>query len=168
MKRTYKKGEENALHCLTNNCYHCGGINVGNELYVSAFVHPQLRALEDKVHIAGVQSLARTLGAVMPFWYAAVFILTTVVAFRLYSAQAASARLAIVSATLWLFSIIYTIVGPVPINNQVSRWNLESLPDNWKQLRSKWDTLHAIRVVILVIAFACLVVACLEENWVAA
>ncbi len=140
------------------------GLMVGNELCISAFVHPRLRALDDRLHIAAVQALARALGAVMPFWYAATLPLTGIVAYRLHAARAASAPLAGISAALWLFSILYTVAGPVRINVQVSGWDLERLPEDWKQQRGRWDTLHAIRVVILVVALACLVAACLEAR----
>ncbi|MBW4469610.1 MAG: DUF1772 domain-containing protein [Stenomitos rutilans HA7619-LM2] len=133
------------------------GLMVGNELAVSAFVHPRLSALDDQAHAASAQALARVYGAVMPIWYAVVLILT--VALTLVVPWSIATELAVVSAAIWLGSIIFTLVFPVPINNQVIRWNLDALPNNWKALRKQWDHFHAIRIVMLLLALTCLTVA---------
>jgi hypothetical protein len=52
------------------------------------------------------------------------------------------------------------VLLPVPINNQVARWQPDSVPANWRDLRRRWDLLHAIRVVFLVIALILLVASC--------
>lgn len=137
------------------------GLMVGNEFAVSAFVHPSFSQLDDTAHAPSAQSLARIYGRVMPFWYALVLILAVAVAINLRLARSEALWLAIVSATLWVSSIVFTLIGPVPINNQVINWDLEHLPPNWKDLRSRWDRLHAVRVAILFAAFVCLVSACL-------
>lgn len=137
------------------------GLMVGNEFAVSAFVHPSFSQLDDTVHAPSAQSLARIYGRVMPFWYALVLIMTLAVTINLRLARSAALWLAIASAALWALSIVFTLIGPVPINNQVIDWDLEHLPPNWKDLRSRWDRLHAVRVAILFAAFVCLVSACL-------
>jgi hypothetical protein len=53
--------------------------------------------------------------------------------------------------------VVYTVLLPVPINNQIARWKADSLPANWRELRRRWDTLHAIRVGFLVVALILLV-----------
>jgi hypothetical protein len=55
---------------------------------------------------------------------------------------------------------IYSVLLPVPINNQVARWQPDSLPGNWRELRNRWDMLHAIRVGFLVVALVLLVTSC--------
>lgn len=105
------------------------GLMVGNELAVSAFIHPRLSVLDDKTHAASAQALARGYGAVMPVWYAVVLSLTVVMTL-LMPPWSTATKLAGVSAMIWLGSIIFTLLLPVPINNQVIRWNLDSLPDH--------------------------------------
>jgi hypothetical protein len=139
------------------------GLMVGVELCISAFVHPRLRGLEDRAHATAAKALAGALGAAMPFWYAATLLLTAAAAWGLRHAGPAPFRLACVSAGLWLASIIYSI-PEVRINAQIAAWDLEHLPGNWKTLRLTWDRLHAVRVVILTVALACLVIACLSKK----
>ena len=55
---------------------------------------------------------------------------------------------------------VYSVLLPVPINNQVARWQPDTVPANWRELRGRWDLLHAIRVVFLVIALILLVASC--------
>jgi len=68
--------------------------------------------------------------------------------------------LALGAAALFAAMSIYSVLLPVPINNQVARWQPDSLPPNWRELRSRWDTLHAIRVGFLVVALVLLVTSC--------
>src|SRR5215472_12487849 len=50
----------------------------GSELAIGVFVHPALSRLPDASHAEAAQPLARTLGKVMPFWYAAALLLVVV------------------------------------------------------------------------------------------
>ncbi len=135
------------------------GLMVGNELAVSGFVHPQLSQLEDKCHAASTKALALTYGRIMPFWYALTLVLTIAIAL-LFQQNRTALFFAAIAAIVWFLLIIFTIVILVPINNQIGQMNLEKLPDDWKDLRTRWDRLHAIRVGFLVIALICLTVAC--------
>ena len=62
--------------------------------------------------------------------------------------------------TLFALISVYSLLLPVPINNQVARWQPDTVPANWRDLRRRWDLLHAIRVVFLVIALILLVASC--------
>jgi hypothetical protein len=99
------------------------------------------------VHVRAAQTLASALGAVMPFWYAITFLLSLAVTFLAHATWSTSWWLALGSAALFAAMIVYTVLLPVPINNQVVRWQPDSLPANWRELRRRWDMLHAIRVV---------------------
>jgi hypothetical protein len=45
------------------------GMMVGNEFAVAAFIHPQIKKLDDNVHARIAAPLASILGKVMPPWY---------------------------------------------------------------------------------------------------
>ena len=133
------------------------GTMTGNEIAVAVFFHPRISRLEDAVHIRTAQTLASVLGAVMPFWYALTFLLSLAVTFIAHTTWSNSWWLALGSTVLWAAMIIYSVLLPVPINNQVARWQPDSLPANWRELRRRWDMLHAIRVCFLIIALILLV-----------
>lgn len=111
-----------------------------------------------------VQPLAAVLGAVMPFWYAATLLGSLAVAFLARPAGAPGHGLALSAAGLFAAMIIYTLLLPVPINNQVTRWRSEAPPANWRELRRRWNQLHALRVVVLAAALILLVAACLARR----
>ena len=50
----------------------------GSELAIGVFVHPVLSKLHDAAHAEAAKPLARLLGRVMPFWYAAALLLVVV------------------------------------------------------------------------------------------
>ncbi|MGA9777808.1 MAG: DUF1772 domain-containing protein, partial [Verrucomicrobiia bacterium] len=71
--------------------------------------------------------------------------------------------LALGSSALFAIMIVYTVLLPVPINNRIARWRPDSLPANWRELRRRWDMLHAIRVGFLVVALILLVASSVIE-----
>jgi uncharacterized membrane protein len=140
------------------------GTMTGNEIAVAVFFHPRISRLPDSVHAPAAQTLARALGAAMPYWYALTFLLSVAVTFLAHTTWNGSRWLALASAALVACTIIYSVVLAVPINNQVARWQPDSLPANWRQLRGRWDTLHQIRVVVLVVALILLVTSCVVAD----
>ena len=71
---------------------------------------------------------------------------------------------ALAAAGLFAAMIVYSLLLPVPINNQVARFRPEALPANWRELRQRWDRLHAFRVAVLAAAFILLVTACVTPS----
>ncbi len=136
------------------------GTMTGNEMAVAFFVHPRISRLDDETHVKAAQTLASGLGKAMPFWYALTFLLSLAVTFIAHSTWSTARWLAFSATALFAAMIVYTVILPVPINNQVARWKPDSLPSNWRALRQRWDTLHAIRVGVLTFALILLIASC--------
>lgn len=146
-----------AIHALEIAAIVVAGTMTGNEIAVAVFFHPRISRLEDAVHVRAAQTLASALGTVMPFWYALTFLLSLAATFAVHTMCSTPWWLALAATALFAIMIVYTVLFPVPINNQIARWKAESLPANWRELRRRWDTLHAIRVGFLVVALILLV-----------
>ncbi len=101
----------------------------------------------------------------MPFWYVLTLLLSGAVAFLAQPAGAPGHGLALAAAGLFAAMIVYSLLLPVPINNQVARWQPGSLPTNWRELRRRWDALHAFRVGVLLLALVLLVMSCLLPSF---
>ncbi len=99
----------------------------------------------------------------MPFWYALTLLLSGAVAFFAQPSGASGHGFALAAAGLFAAMIVYSVLLPAPINNQIAQWQPEALPANWRELRRRWDMLHAIRVGVLLLAFILLVVSCLAR-----
>jgi uncharacterized membrane protein YhaH (DUF805 family) len=97
---------------------------------------------------------------VMSFWYPVTLLLALAVTFVAHTARSTPWWLALASTVLFALISVYSVLLPVPINNQVAHWQPDSVPANWRDLRRRWDLLHAIRVVFLVIALILLVASC--------
>ena len=129
----------------------------GNEFAVGAFIHPSLSRLETKTHVAAVREIGRVCGKVMPFWMGGVvlFCLSLVWLSAPWFSQICWFFAA--AAAFYAGAIVFSLLGPVPINNKVVKWNSDDLPGDWRELRRRWDNLHSVRIAILIIGFICLV-----------
>ena len=151
------------IHTLKIVAIVVAGTMTGNEIAVAVFFHPRISRLEDSVHAQAAQTLASALGAVMPFWYALTFFLALGVTFIAQTAWSTPRWLAFGAALLFAAMIVYTVLQPVPINNQIARWRPDSVPSNWRELRRRRDLLHAIRVGFLVVALILFVASCVIQ-----
>ena len=65
----------------------------------------------------------------------------------------------ICAVILWIVIIVFSVIGPVPINDQVKAWDIAALPEDWEAQRRRWDTLNAIRVILIGVAFVALLLS---------
>lgn len=140
------------------------GTLVGNEICIAAFVHPIFYRLPDECHLRAAQPVAKLLGAVMPFWYLAVVVLTAAECYFSRDSNPVALHLLEAAAGIFIASIVFTLLGPVPINNKIARIAPEQPPQNWLELRKRWDRLHAIRVAIILIALILLTTGILIRS----
>ncbi len=128
------------------------GMMAGNEFAIAAFVHPRLWTLHERVHAQAAASLARILGKAMPLWYAAVLILILGAAYEHRPMLHGPGSIILSSAVLCVVIILFTIAMLVPINNRIARMDHNQPYAEWLLDRARWDRLHSIRVVLLIIA----------------
>lgn len=130
------------------------GLMIGVEFAVWTFINPILWKLDEEARTQGVRLFAGRLGTVMPFWYAANFLLLVSDAIFLRG-QSAVGLLAAASG-IWAAVIILTVIFLVPINNRLARPDGTWPPDQAHRQHQRWDTMHRARVVALAAAFVLL------------
>jgi len=135
------------------------GLMCGSELNVAAFAHPTLNRQAIAAHIPVRSSLAALLGHVMPFWMAGSAVLSLLLLLPFSHLNDAAWRLTAIAFAIQVSAILFSLAGPVPINNRITRWTLESLPDDWEAQEHRWDLYHWLRTCALVVAFAILVLS---------
>jgi len=133
------------------------GTLLGNEFSIGVFIHPSLSRADDERFLPAIQVFARLFGKIMPFWMAATFLLHLILLVLTWRWPALSTVLLLLATLLWLAIIVFSVVGPVPINNRVKTWDLQNLTPDWRQQRRQWDQLNSIRVVMIASAFLTLV-----------
>jgi Domain of unknown function (DUF1772) len=131
------------------------GPMVGVELAVAVFFNPLFDRLPDDAFRAVRSAASRVLGAVMPFWYAATFLLLAVAAVR--AGDGSRTWLCAIAAGLMAAVILLTVTMLVPINNRIAKWPATGEPS--RELAARWDRLHRLRVAVLVLLFTVLAVA---------
>ena len=135
----------------------------GSELAIGVFVHPVLSKLPDAAHAEAAKALARLLGKVMPFWYAAALLFVGV-SLLARTVGTWSWWACLSSAALLAVTVPFSLICLVPINNRVAAWNLNALTGDWKSDRGRWDQYHAIRIVFLVLASVAVALAALFSQ----
>ncbi len=140
------------------------GLMCGSELHVAAFAHPTFDRQPPDVHIRVRSSLARLLGHVMPFWMAGSTLLNLVALFPFDHLNEPAWRFAAIAFIIQVFAVVFSLAGPVPINNRIAGWTPESIPDNWRAQEHRWDLYHWIRTCGLIAAFTFLVVSVIASR----
>ena len=135
----------------------CIGLLIGTEFAVSVFINPILHKLDDLEQAHAIRLFARRLGAAMPFWYAGSLLL--LVTGAIVRRQEPGEVLLIGAGAIWIVVIIHTLLVLVPINNRMTRLDSNAFPPQAQRDHKKWDSLHRLRVVVLVAAMVCFLVA---------
>ena len=130
---------------------------VGNEFTVGAFINPAFGRLPEQPQAYAARETARVFGRVMPFWMPANLLLNILLVFPFGDRASASWWFYLAAAGLFAIVIVFSLVFPVPLNNRIAAWNPEDLPDDWRELRRRWDKFHYVRIVLLVCALASLI-----------
>jgi len=141
------------------------GALLGNEFSIGFLIHPALSRTEAERFLPAIQVFAKLFGQIMPFWMAATSVLHLILLVLTWSWPAISTVLLLLATLLWVSVIIFSLVGPVPINNRVKAWDLRNLPSDWRAQRRRWDQLNAIRVVMIATAFVMLVGSYRTLGW---
>lgn len=135
------------------------GLMCGSEFNVAAFAHPTLNRQQLETHTRVRSSLAALLGSVMPFWMAGSVLLNLLLLAPFEQLSSASWWLAAIACVLQVFAVVFSLVGPVPINNRIATWTPQSLPSDWQLQEHRWDLYHWFRTGGLIVAFALLVLS---------
>lgn len=138
------------------------GLMCGSELNVAAFAHPTLHRQTRDVHIPVRASFATLLGRVMPFWMSTSTLLNLLLLLPFEHLGILARHLAAMAFAIQVFAVLFSLVGPVPINNRVKFWSPTHLPSDWRAQEHRWDLYHWIRTCGLIVAFTLLVVGALH------
>ena len=132
------------------------GLMCGSELNVAVIGHPILNRQPLDVHIPMRSSFAILLGRVMPFWMVGSTLLSLLLLLPFEHLSQPAWRFAAVASAIQVLAVPFSLVGPVPINNRIAKWTVESLPENWKAMERRWDMYHGVSTGGLIIAFVLL------------
>jgi len=135
------------------------GLMCGSELNVAIFSHPALNRLPLEPHIVVRSSLAALFGRVMPFWMSGSTLLNLLLLLPFAHLGQLTWRLALIAFVIQALAVIFSLIGPVPINNRIIGWTPNSLPSNWQMQEHRWDVYHGLRTTGLIVAFVLIAIS---------
>jgi hypothetical protein len=122
------------------------GLLAGSELTSWGIVHPTLWKLEHASQVRAEKLMYRRFATVDPFLMTAAIVAAFVAAGAL---DGQASTLALAGGVCFTAMLTITLIGNMPINVRVLRWDEQSGdPDEWRRLRRRWDRLHSVRIVL--------------------
>jgi hypothetical protein len=122
------------------------GLLAGSELTSWAMVHPTLWKLDHASQVRAEKLMYRRFATVDPFLMTGAVIAAFVAAGTL---SGTASMLALWGGVCLAAMLAITLVGNMPINLQVFRWDEQGGdPEEWRRLRRRWDRLHSVRIVL--------------------
>jgi hypothetical protein len=135
------------------------GLMCGSELNVAAFAHPMLNRQPFETHIRMRAALAVLFGRVMPFWMTGSTLLNLLLLLPFTHLSHSAWQFTAISAAIQVLAVVFSLIGPVPINNRIKTWTPGSLPADWQAQERRWDLYHWSRTGGLTAAFALLLLS---------
>lgn len=127
------------------------GVHFGTWLTEAPLLETQSGPLFTEVH----QGRDRVAARVMPILGNAA-ILSVAACVILVRAIPGALALSLAALVLIVGDMVVTLAGNVPINKQVQNWDVAAPPSDWAALRDRWEKLHTMRTVLIVLGFALL------------
>lgn len=135
------------------------GSMVGIEIAVGILVTTFDR-LPDGGGLLARADAARTLGRIMPLWYAATVVMSLVCAALVWGSPTMAPTL--VAAVLFVAGILMSVVLLVPINTRAASWTPSDAPSDWRDQLRRWDRIHLARTVVVSAGFVLLAVGAVQ------
>ncbi len=133
------------------------GLLAGSDLTSRAIVHPALWRLDHAEQVRAEKLTYARFAMIDPFLMSAT-IAACFVAAATMSGDAAAMALAAGGCFAAMLAI--TLLGNMPINVRVLRWDLERGDrEEWRAIRRRWDRLHTVRVVLDAAGFVLILLA---------
>jgi len=111
---------------------------------------------KEEVFLAIAHRMIRNLEPIMTPLIPAALLSIVPVVFISYNDRPKTAYLTLAAFGLFIVGVFVAVLQ-VPIVTKIKMWTLETLPDNWRELRDRWKTLQVIRIVASIAGLALLI-----------
>ena len=73
--------------------------------------------------------------------------------------------LAAAALGLLVVSMAITLTINVPIDDQIARWTMATLPPDWESIRNRWEFYHGLRTALTLVGAGCLFASALWTRY---
>ena len=113
------------------------------------------------VFLAIGHQMIRNLAPVMPFLMPAAILSIVPVLVLSFHQRPQTFYFTLVGFALFIVALLVTLIVEVPIDNRIKTWTVATIPDNWQQLRDRWETFHVVRTAASVAGLLLLLIGAL-------
>lgn len=117
-----------------------------------------ITSFQPEVFLAIGHRMIGNLAPVMPILMPAAMLSVLPVLFLSYSDRPGTFYLNLAGLGLFIVALLVTLIVEVPIDNKIINWTVATLPENWEQLRDRWETFHVIRTIASAAGLALLLI----------
>ena len=98
----------------------------------------------------------------MPVLMPLALLSTLPVLFLLYRQKLLKAFcLTLVGLSLFVVALLATLLVNVPIDSQIAKWTVETLPSDWESVRRHWESYHTLRTFASLTGFGFILISAL-------
>jgi hypothetical protein len=115
-----------------------------------------MAALTPETFLEVGHTMIGNLGTIMAILMPAAILSVLPVLYLLYRERSRAFYLTLAGFVLFIVALLITLIVEVPIDNQIEGWTVTTLPDNWQQLRDRWEWFHFLRSWVSVLGLALL------------
>ncbi len=133
------------------------GLYAGGVFFV--VIAPSLGRLPGPAYVRYWQALNADYGRVMPPFLLTCLVLLLAAGVLSYGRGRLVLGITVGVLLLVVSTVVLTVTQLEPLNRLADTWDADLLPADWTTARDRWITLHAVRTVIAVVAFAALLAA---------
>jgi len=99
------------------------------------------------VFLAIGHRMIRNLAPVMPFLMPAAILSIVPVLVISFPERPRTFYFTLAGFALFSIALLVTLIVEVPIDNRIKSWTVATLPQDWQQLRDRWETFHIVRTM---------------------
>jgi hypothetical protein len=115
-----------------------------------------MASLAPEVFLTVGHTMIVNLGTIMAILMPAAILAVLPVLYLTYRERSRAFYLTLAGFGLFIAALLITLMVEVPIDNQIEGWTVTTLPDNWQQLRDRWEWFHFLRSWVSVLGLALL------------
>jgi hypothetical protein len=122
-----------------------------------AWVHPVVKRLPARHHIEVEQGFLGTFGRVMPILMPACLALAVAHA-SVGGGEGGPATWRWIAVGLFAGAVATTLAVNVPANLATGKWDPEHPPEDWQEVRNRWEAFQGVRSWLLLLGFVAICV----------
>ena len=117
------------------------------------------------IHIVKVivSNISLLMQIIMPL---CIFVLLLCLWFYRYK-RSTGFYLGLTSLFLLILALLFTLIVLSPIDKEIYKWSLSSLPPQWEDVRNKWQLFHGLLTLVSLLSYGCFswfVLAAMRKN----